>query len=51
MRSGGDRYDCLRQRLHLNGSPFEDASTKEPPLKVDGDVARYNHRVGNDDYG
>ena len=32
------------------GGPVEDPSVAEPPLKIDGDVARYNHRDGNDDY-
>ncbi|HEY4261159.1 MAG TPA: catalase-related domain-containing protein, partial [Schlesneria sp.] len=22
----------------------------EPPLKIDGDAARYDHRIGNDDF-
>jgi catalase len=43
--------DAYYEPNTVNGSPFEDASAKEPPLKVDGDVARYNHRDGNDDYG
>jgi catalase len=30
--------------------PVEDPSVAEPPLKIDGDAARYNHRDGNDDY-
>ncbi len=32
------------------GGPVEDPSVAEPPLKTDGDAARYNHRDGNDDY-
>lgn len=32
------------------GGPVEDASVKEPPLRIDGDADRYNHRVGNDDF-
>jgi catalase len=43
--------DAYYEPNTVNGSPFEDASAKEPPLKVDGDIARYNHRDGNDDYG
>lgn len=31
--------------------PAEDASYREPPLKIDGDADRYDHRDGNDDYG
>jgi catalase len=32
------------------GGPVQDASVKEPPLRISGDAARYNHREGNDDY-
>lgn len=32
------------------GGPVEDPSVAEPPMKISGDVARYNHRDGNDDY-
>ena len=32
------------------GGPVETKSVAEPPLKIDGDAARYNHRDGNDDY-
>jgi catalase len=31
-------------------SPVEDPRFLEPPLKLSGDAARYNHRDGNDDY-
>ena len=30
--------------------PKEDASYIEPPLRIDGDASRYDHRDGNDDY-
>jgi catalase len=30
--------------------PVEAPSTKEPPLRIHGDVDHYNHRDGNDDY-
>ncbi|MDP9025147.1 MAG: catalase, partial [Candidatus Eremiobacteraeota bacterium] len=30
--------------------PKEDASLAEPPLRISGDAARYDHREGNDDY-
>jgi hypothetical protein len=33
----------------FNG-PVEDHRFDEPPLKLSGDAARYNHREGNDDY-
>ncbi|KGB82517.1 catalase [Rhodovulum sp. NI22] len=32
------------------GGATEDPSVMEPPLKISGDAARYNHRDGNDDY-
>ena len=30
--------------------PAEDSSYAEPPLRISGDAARYDHREGNDDY-
>jgi catalase len=30
--------------------PAQDPTVAEPPLKISGDVDRYNHRIGNDDY-
>jgi len=32
------------------GGPKEDKSVMEPPLRISGDAARWNHRDGNDDY-
>jgi catalase len=32
------------------GGAIEDPSVKEPPLALEGDADRYNHRDGNDDY-
>jgi len=32
------------------GGPVENPSVKEPPLRIDGDADRYDHREGNDDY-
>ena len=32
------------------GGAVDDASYSEPPLRIDGDADRYNHRDGNDDY-
>jgi len=32
------------------GGPTQDPSVAEPPLRLSGDAARYNHREGNDDY-
>ena len=33
------------------GGPVQDPAFAEPPLKISGDAARYDHRIGNDDYG
>ncbi len=33
------------------GGPIEKPAVKEPPLRISGDADRYNHRIGNDDYG
>jgi catalase len=30
--------------------PKQNPAFQEPPLKISGDAARYDHRVGNDDY-
>ena len=32
------------------GGPAQDRRYAEPPLKIDGDADRWNHRAGNDDY-
>ena len=32
------------------GGPVQDPSFQEPPLRISGDAARYDHRDGNDDY-
>lgn len=32
------------------GGPVEDKSVAEPPLRISGDAARYDHRQGNDDF-
>jgi catalase len=31
--------------------PKQDPSVAEPPLRISGDAARYDHRKGNDDFG
>jgi catalase len=41
--------DAFYEPNSFNG-PVEDPRFVEPPLKLSGDAARYNHRVGNDDY-
>ena len=35
---------------NTRGGPVEDHRFKEPPLPIDGDADRYDHREGNDDY-
>ena len=42
--------DAYYEPNSFNG-PVENPDFAEPPLKISGDVARYNHREGNDDYG
>lgn len=32
------------------GGAVEDHAVAEPPLRISGDAARFNHRAGNDDY-
>lgn len=32
------------------GGPAQDPSVGEPPLRISGDAARYDHREGNDDF-
>lgn len=47
--SANTNVDAYYEPNSFNG-PAEDPSFAEPPLKISGDVDRYNHRVGNDDY-
>ncbi|MCC7274210.1 MAG: catalase [Alphaproteobacteria bacterium] len=32
------------------GGPTQDPAVAEPPLRISGDAARWDHRAGNDDY-
>jgi catalase len=41
--------DAYYEPNSFNG-PAQDTRFLEPPLKISGDAARYNHRDGNDDY-
>jgi catalase len=41
--------DAYYEPNSFNG-PKQDERFAEPPLKISGDAARYNHRDGNDDY-
>jgi catalase len=54
-RDGAMRFDdnsqgSVNYEPNSFDGPVEDAKFKEPPLKLSGDVDRYDHRVGNDDY-
>jgi catalase len=41
--------DAYYEPNSFNG-PVENPDFAEPPLKISGDAARYDHREGNDDY-
>jgi catalase len=41
--------DAFYEPNSFNG-PVEQTQFREPPLRISGDAARYNHREGNDDY-
>ena len=54
-RDGAMRFDAngggaVNYEPNSFGGPREDASFREPPLKISGDADRYDHRDGNDDY-
>ncbi len=50
MRFDGNSGGAVNYEPNSRGGPQECPAFNEPPLKVSGDVARYNHRDGNDDY-
>ncbi|MGV8997564.1 MAG: catalase [Parvibaculaceae bacterium] len=50
MRFDGNGGGSVNYEPNSFGGPQEDPSVKEPPLKISGEVDRYNHRTGNDDY-
>ena len=41
--------DAYYEPNSFNGA-VEQPSAKEPPLRINGDAAYYDHRIGNDDY-
>lgn len=45
--NGGSQVNY--QPNSFNG-PVDDKQYKEPPLKINGDADRYDHRINNDDY-
>jgi catalase len=51
MRFDGGSGGAVNYEPNSFGGPVEDARFKEPPLRISGDAARYDHRLGNDDYG
>ncbi|MCC7414331.1 MAG: catalase [Gammaproteobacteria bacterium] len=55
-RDGASRYDdngggAVNYEPNSFAGPAEDARWREPPLRIDGDADRYDHREGNDDFG
>lgn len=50
MRFDGNSGSSVNYEPNSFGGPVENPQLKEPPLKVSGDVDRYDHRDGNDDY-
>ncbi len=50
MRSDGNGGGSVNYEPNSFGGPVEDHRFKEPPLKLDGAMDRYDHREGNDDY-
>jgi catalase len=50
MRFDGNGGSELNYEPNSFGGAKEDKSFAEPPLKISGDAARYDHRKGNDDY-
>jgi catalase len=50
MRVDGNGGGAVNYEPNSFGGPKECPVYQEPPLHLSGDVARYDHRVGNDDY-
>jgi catalase len=50
MRFDGNGGGAVHYEPNSFGGPQQDARFAEPPLKITGDAARYDHRAGNDDY-
>ncbi len=49
FRNDTGNPDAYYEPNSMDG-PIEDQSFAEPPLRISGDVDRYNHREGNDDF-
>jgi catalase len=50
MRYGDNGGGSVNYEPNSFGGAKENKSYGEPPLKISGDAARYDHRAGNDDY-
>ena len=50
MRFDGNSGGAVNYEPNSFGGPAENPRMQEPPLAIDGDAARYDHRDGNDDY-
>jgi len=50
MRFDGNSGGDPNYEPNSFGGPVEHKRFKEPPLRIDGDADRYDHREGNDDY-
>jgi catalase len=50
MRFDGNEGGAVNYEPNSFRGPVEDPIYKEPPLRIEGDADRYDHREGNDDY-
>jgi catalase len=50
MRFDGNSGGSVNYEPNSFGGPVENPQYVEPPLQIDGDAFRYDHRAGNDDY-
>jgi catalase len=50
MRFDGNYGGNVNYEPNSFDGPAENAQYKEPPIKISGDIDRYDHRAGNDDY-
>jgi catalase len=50
MRFDGNGASAVNYQPNSFDGPIEDPSIKEPPLATSGDIDRFDHRDGNDDF-
>ncbi|MHA7064377.1 catalase [Azospirillum argentinense] len=50
MRFDGNGGGSPNYEPNSFGGPVQNRAVAEPPLRIAGDAARYDHRAGNDDY-